>query len=155
MIKDVKIVSKIEEKTPEKGWYAELEWMYGDCDGESKTTVGPFPEQNKKLFIEFLNALQTMIDECKNGELSPYDYDMLPCVQKFFSGEINPEFDKLTEEEKDVVAELFPTIERMPDGSCDYAELIKFSAFWHDGECESRYQVELEMQEGENDVKTI
>lgn len=141
MIKDVKIGNKVEDKIQEKGWYAELEWMYG----KRKTTIGPFPKPNKKLFVEFLNVLQTMVDECKNGKLSHYDYEMLPGVQKFFSDEINPEFEKLTEEEKCIVMELSPTIERMTDGSCDFDRLISFSAFWHDGECENRYLVELEV----------
>ena len=53
MIKDVKIGNKVEDKIQEKGWYAELEWMYGDCDGENKTIVGPFPETNKKCLLNF------------------------------------------------------------------------------------------------------
>ena len=105
----------------------------------------PVSRDEQKMFVEFLNVLQMMIDECENGELDPYDYEMLPGVQKFFSDEINPEFEKLTEEEKCIVMELSPTIERMTDGSCDFDRLISFSAFWHDGECENRYLVELEV----------
>lgn len=146
MIKDVIIGNKMEDKISEKGWYAELEWMYGDADGEDKTVIGPFPEQNKKLFIEFLNTLQLMIDKFKNGMGGLDDYDDVVGVNKFFSDEINPEFEKLTEEEKNIVMELSPTIKQIPDGSLSFAQLINFSAFWHDGKCKNRYKVELESE---------
>lgn len=83
MIKDIKIKEKVEMEVPKRGLYVELEWMYGDADGYKNVIVGPFPDNNKNLFIDFLNTLELMEKAYPHGKGGCEDYYHISEVRKF------------------------------------------------------------------------
>ena len=75
MIKDVIIENKKEEPQMEEGFYVEIEFMYGDADGYTNRTVGPFYPNQKEYLIQFLNMLESCLNAYPNGRGGDDDYE--------------------------------------------------------------------------------
>lgn len=75
MIKDVIIENKKEEPQIEEGFYVDIEFMYGDADGYTNRTVGPFYPNQKEYLIQFLNMLEDCLNAYPNGRGGEDDYE--------------------------------------------------------------------------------
>lgn len=81
MITDIKITKPRPQETPKHGYYVTLYWSRLE-DAKSMSTetlVGPFPETKKESLIEFLNLLETVI---QNDD--PNTYHTMPGYDKWF-----------------------------------------------------------------------
>lgn len=126
-------------KIPEKGFYVDLDWMYGDADGDASTTVGPFPEKYKHLYIEFLNLLQDMEElYADTGMGGDDDYRGVANYHKYFDRDLGDE----TDEDK-FLTYLGIEMEYCPDGWGSAAELMGYRCYYHDGTTIDKYNVSL------------
>lgn len=78
-IVDVKLVRGPDRPpAPDKGFYVRLDYMYGDADGSNSVIAGPFPEDKKHLYLEFLNLLDTMKSWYPHGKGGYDGYEDVP-----------------------------------------------------------------------------
>ncbi len=142
MIKDIKIKEKVEMEVPKRGLYVELEWMYGDADGYKNVIVGPFPDNNKNLFIDFLNTLELMEKAYPHGKGGCEDYYHISEVRKFFDL-YSDESENMRKEDYEIIEKLNPKIEYVPDGGGCAASFIGFRTFWYDGNSLNKYKINI------------
>lgn len=146
MITHIEIGKEIKTDIPKEGFYVKLKWMYGDADGYAFKEIGPFPEERKDLYIEFLNVLNAMIAEyAKTGKGGFDAYDHIPGVEKFFcTDEFFPDELHLDEDSYNFLYDLDLRIETVPNGYENEAELLSFTPYYHDGENINPYNLVLE-----------
>ena len=127
---------------PEKGFYVDLNYMYGDADGYNTVTAGPFPEDRKDLLVEFLNVLEGMLAEYPHGKGGFDGYENVPNYSKFFETEDGYE----TEDEADAAQEieqlgLLQEIEYAPNGYGSVASFEGYTCYYHDGTSLTKHDV--------------
>ena len=136
-IKDVRIAaSATPAEIPKRGFYADLEYMYGDGDGYNNVTVGPFPDDKKHLFIAFLNLLEAMLEyEFEDG----WDaYGNLPEYARWFD---ISESDGTPD--GDFIYSLRLDTEYEPDDSGCVARLESYGIYYHDGASLDKYELSV------------
>lgn len=85
MIKDVIIENKKEEQQLEEGFYVDIEFMYGDADGYTNRTVGPFYPNQKEYLIQFLNMLEACLNAYPNGRGGDDEYEDVVEILKIWN----------------------------------------------------------------------
>lgn len=119
MIKDIKITKPIANKKIKEGFYVTVEFMYGDADGYKKETYGPFTQKEKQYLINFLNMLEKCLAAYPNGRGGFDDYHSKVKELKLWdmNGDCDDDaYEKLSQEERDVIERIGFEWEYCPDG---------------------------------------
>ena len=135
-ITDVKVLSnKTPVQIPERGFYIDMHYMYGDADGDKDTSTGPFPDDKKDLLIEFMNVLNEMVEMDDTD-----DYCTIANYDRWFDASFHGR--NLTPEQT-FRKNLNLQIEYTPDGWSTVARLTGWDVYYYDGTSLDKYQVEL------------
>lgn len=130
---------------PAKGVYVDIDWMYGDADGDITRTIGPFDDteaRERRLLLEFLNILEGMLDLYPDGKGGWDGYENVPGYETWF-GPDAPPAPGMDPADAAVRKRIAALTEYVPDGSGCIAEMTGFDVYWMDGSTPDRYDVGL------------
>lgn len=141
-IVDVKLVRGPDRPpAPDKGFYVRLDYMYGDADGSNSVIAGPFPEDKKHLYLEFLNLLDTMKSWYPHGKGGYDGYEDVPGYAEWFGDDdFDPEDDGAMPADLEFIRSLGLEVEYWHDGLV--ASFQGYECYWHDGATPDKYPVE-------------
>ena len=123
---------------PEEGFYIDIEYMYGDADGDAVRTVGPFPIAQKRLLLQLLNVLDQMASLYPRGKGGYDGYESIPYYDEWFD-----EDERGDSEDDDFRDKIDLKTEYVPDGSGCIAKLVNFEVYYRDGRSLNHYEVNL------------
>lgn len=123
---------------PARGFYVDMEYMYGDADGYATRTVGPFPADRHDLILEFLNVCQGMLDLYPHGKGGWDGYASVPKYSAYFDEDYKREDD---DPDQDIRKYVGAETEYTPDDCGCIASMMSFDCYFHDGNGPDKYTV--------------
>ena len=114
-----KIIGKGNKNNIKDGYYVKVDFMYGDADGYTKKSIGPFNKTEEKYLDMFLNMLDKCLKAFPNGKGGFETYEKKVDELKLW----NPNYEPYDEEE---VKEYDKLIENITQDMLDIIDRINF-----------------------------
>lgn len=126
MITDI-IITKPRKNNQKDGFYVNIDYMYGDADGEVTRTVGPFNNTDIAYLIQFVNVLEKCLKAYPNGRSGSDTYeDKVPELKLWNLCYDNDDTPTCTKELEDFIETLSFEWENDPDDMGTEATIVNY-----------------------------